>query len=108
MAFTDAQTMLASVVTFFLSLLFSMALIVVGGTILDMVYNGFAQAGIFDLPGVWGNMGLYDLCNSLYYGFCILLPIICFVLMCVAVYNKYVLDREDEEQSYLMPPGGNI
>lgn len=107
MAFTSAQTMWGSIVTFFLSLFFSMVLIIVGGSILDMAHNAFSAAGIFDLPGVWGSTSLYDLLNSVYYGFCILLPIICFIMMCVAVYNKYVLDDEEERQ-YMMPPGGNI
>lgn len=107
MAFTSAQTMWASIVTFFLSLFFSMVFIIVGGTILDMAHNAFSAAGIFDLPGVWGSTSLYDLLTSVYYGFCILLPIICFIMMCIAVYNKYVLDDE-EEQAYMMPPGGNI
>lgn len=107
MAFTSAQTMWASIVTFFLSLFFSMVFIIVGGTILDMAHNAFYAAGIFDLPGVWGSTSLYDLLTSVYYGFCILLPIICFIMMCIAVYNKYVLD-EEEERAYMMPPGGNI
>lgn len=109
MAFTSAQTMWASVVMFFMSLFISLAFILVGGTILDTVHYGFEAAGIFDLPGVWGDMSLYNLVTSLYYGFWVLVPVVCFILMAVAVYHKYVLDDEEEMTEFrAMPPGGNI
>ena len=107
MAFTSGQTMWGSILLFFMSLWMSMLLIVTGGTILDVLHNAFTLAGIFDIPGVWGNTSLYDLLNSLYYGGCILIPILCFGLMVWAIYNKYVLDRE-EQLEYMIPPGGNI
>lgn len=107
MAFTAGQTMWASIVMFFMSLFVSMLLIITGGSILDLVHNSFTSAGIFDLTGVWGSTNLYDLVTTIFYGGCILLPVLCLGLMIWAIYNKYVLDKE-EEMMYAMPPGGNI
>ena len=107
MAFTSAQTMWAAIVLFFMSLFMSLTFILVGGTVLDAVHYGFEAAGIFDLPGIWGDLTLYNFVTALYYGFWILVPIIMFIFAAIAVYHKYVLDdRLDEGR--LMPPSGNV
>lgn len=108
MAFTPAQTMWSAIVLFFLSLFVSLTFILVGGTILDSVHYGFEMAGIFDIPGIWGDLTLYNLVTALYYGLWVLVPVVCFVLMVISVYHMYVLDDEEEQQFRAMPPGGNI
>lgn len=109
MAFTSAGTVWEGVVMFFLSLFFSLTFILVGGTILDSVHYGFEMAGIFDIPGIWGDLTLYNLITTIYYGFWVIVPVICFVLLAVSIYHKYVLDDDEELDEFrAMPPGGNI
>lgn len=100
--------MWGAIVMFFMSLFLSAAFILVGGAILDAVHYGFETAGIFDIPDLWGGMGLYNFVTSIYYGFWILVPVICFVLMVTAIYHRYVLDDDELDESRLMPPSGNI
>jgi preprotein translocase subunit SecG len=64
-----------------------------GGTALESILDGYAQAGVYDVPAEWDTMGEINLLVNIYYLMMYLFPVVGIACFVVSVLKRQKYDR---------------